>query len=32
MTMDKEKNQEVKADEQLMLEETTQAQLTSIWY
>ena len=30
--MNNEKNQEVKTDEQLMLEETTQAQLTSIWY
>lgn len=30
--MNNEKNQKVKTDEQLMLEETTQAQLTSIWY
>lgn len=30
--MNNEKNQEVKTDELLMLEETTQAQLTSIWY
>lgn len=30
--MNNEKNQEVKTDEKLMFEETTQAQLTSIWY
>ena len=30
--MNNEKNQKIKTDEQLMLEETTQAQLTSIWY